>query len=125
MVFKSLCGLVVKVDLSFSSCNSIQGVIGIVQVQPQPILTANLSPRLQHIRLKGISGLRELESRFSRKDTRFYNAVTKSIFHLQIQVFLKKMIFSLSRKLDLQATTIYSCTTSTLLKSASAHSHTY
>ena len=79
MVFKSLCGLVVKVDLSFSSCNSIQGVIGIVQVQPQPILTANLSPRLQHIRLKGISGLRELESRFSRKDTRFYNAVNNKI----------------------------------------------
>ena len=34
MIFKSLCGLVVKVDMSFSSCNLIQGVIGgIVQVK--------------------------------------------------------------------------------------------
>ena len=133
MVFKSLCGLVVIVDMSFSlflqfnSRGDWYRTSQIFQVQPQPILTANLSPRLQHIRLKGISGLslslRELESRFSRKDTRFYNAVTKSIFHLQIRVFLKKGFFSLSRKLDLQATTIYSCTTSTLLKSASAHSH--
>ena len=82
---KSLCGLVVIVDMSFSlflqfnSRGDWYRTSQIFQVQTQPILTANLSPRLQHIRLKGISGLRELESRFSRKDTRFYNAVNNKI----------------------------------------------
>ena len=85
MISKSLCGLVVIVDMSFSlflqfnSRGDWYHTSQIFQVQPQPILTANLSPRLQHIRLKGISGLRELESRFSRKDTRFYNAVNNKI----------------------------------------------
>ena len=90
MISKSLCGLVVIVDMSFSLFLQFNSrgdwwyrTSQIFQVQTQPILTANLSPRLQHIRLKGISGLslslRELESRFSRKDTGFYNAVNNKI----------------------------------------------